>query len=487
MNDAMRTDESAAYMLFASKPLRTGLSTYLANNHLSVTFLMHVSANLFGAHPWAIRLPTLLAGVGLVPAIYFTGRRLYSKEAAILAAALVASSSALIEYATNARGYTLIALIFVLLLGLQPSLLRSDRLLPWFLYAALITIGFYTIPVMLFSFGVLALWLLLSCLTDSDVDRMRFLTRLTVFTVGAAASTLLLYLPVFINSGVDVVFSDPFVQSVSARAFRSGLPLLAGDVWAYWNRGLPLLVAIALACGFVLAVLMHKRLASHRVLIAFASVLWIGPHLWLQRVLPYTRVWLFLLPVYLLVAAAGLSWGLTRFWHRRRGWTPIIAALATAGLISFVASTHTIERSRDPGRLWEGDAIVDFLSGYLRPGDRVFAKTPARNPLDYYFARKDLPSSYLEWPIRRTSRLIVVVDEWEHQTLTSVLSQTRAFAMSEGSPGVTGFGPPRTLRRYPRAVLYELNASANGSVTNSCSRGPRERSFAEQRTRPTRR
>jgi hypothetical protein len=121
----MRYDEAYTFTHFASTPLYLALSNYSStNNHLLNTLLVHFSYILFGNHPWALRLPTLIAGWLLVPGTYLVTRTFFGKHAALLAAALVASSSALILFSANARGYTLMALFFLLL----PRHIEDDRI-----------------------------------------------------------------------------------------------------------------------------------------------------------------------------------------------------------------------------------------------------------------------------------------------------------------------------------------------------------------------
>src|SRR5437016_4651682 len=115
----MQLDEAYTYNEYASKPLLDGLSWYtLPNNHLLNTFLVHVSTATFGNERWAVRLPTFAAGVLLIPATFAMVARLCGRPPALLAAALVAASEPLIDYSINARGYTLVALLTVLLVVL---------------------------------------------------------------------------------------------------------------------------------------------------------------------------------------------------------------------------------------------------------------------------------------------------------------------------------------------------------------------------------
>src|SRR5687768_13699820 len=56
-------DESFSYTAYATRTVPEILGFYLptANNHLLNSLLMKLSDNLFGNHPFALRLPNLLA------------------------------------------------------------------------------------------------------------------------------------------------------------------------------------------------------------------------------------------------------------------------------------------------------------------------------------------------------------------------------------------------------------------------------------------
>lgn len=120
----MRLDESNTFISYASKSLDYAFSNYdTPNNHLLNTGLMHVVYNLFGNYPPVLRLPAFLAGVLLIPAVYFTGKKLYDDRTALIAAALTSVWMTLIDYSVNGRGYTLQALFFILLIGLGHHLI----------------------------------------------------------------------------------------------------------------------------------------------------------------------------------------------------------------------------------------------------------------------------------------------------------------------------------------------------------------------------
>ena len=82
--------------------------------------------------------------------------------AAISAAALVPSSSMLIEYSTNARGYGIVCLFFMNTILVGAYALRHQNWAAWLLLAVVSALGFYTIPIMLYPFGGVVVWLLIS-------------------------------------------------------------------------------------------------------------------------------------------------------------------------------------------------------------------------------------------------------------------------------------------------------------------------------------
>ena len=65
------------------------------------------------------------------------------------------------HYSNNARGYTLVALFTLLTLILGDIVRKEKNLFAWGLISLFSALGLYTVPVMLFPFGVLFVWLFL--------------------------------------------------------------------------------------------------------------------------------------------------------------------------------------------------------------------------------------------------------------------------------------------------------------------------------------
>jgi hypothetical protein len=403
----MMHDETVNYLYFAAKPLSYGLSHYpYPNNHLLNTFLMHFTTRVLGSDPWAIRLPAFLAGVLLIPATYIVVRKLYNRDAGLLAAALVASSSLLIEYSTDARGFAIQGLLFMLLILVTLRLMRSFSTGWWITFAVLGALGFYTTPTMLFFFGGLVLWMLLSALAgDTWASKGRSVVELALAVAFTALLTFLLYLPVVRNSGISSLTSNQWVTSLSLIKFSKDVPSSMWSYWTSWGRGLTLFVAIPLAAGFLLSVIFNRRISRRKVNLTLVVLLWCLAVMGVLRVLPPARVFLPFAPLYLGSASAGVclagAWAVKRLKQKRPGMRhfEIVFAAAVVALTSIVGLTVIVRQAPyqpdDQVRLRDARKISLFLKDRLKPGDMVYAEPNVRKPLEYYFFKEKVPSSYL--------------------------------------------------------------------------------------------
>ena len=214
LNLPIRNDEAVSFIYFAAKPLFVGLSSYPApNNHLFNTFLVHMSYLVFGIKLWAIRLPALIAGILLIPIVYLLVATYYNKYAAIIAAALVSSSSLLIEYSTNARGYTILVAIFLIILILEMFLFYKSNSLICLLFICLISIGFYTYPIMLFSLLIIASSLIIYSMMNLCKDNRRWFIKQLFITLSFTFIIIVLsYIPVIIVQGIKAIIANDAVK-----------------------------------------------------------------------------------------------------------------------------------------------------------------------------------------------------------------------------------------------------------------------------------
>ena len=135
----------------------------LSAGHAPLYFLlMKPWIAVFGASETALRLPSLLLGTATIPLNYLLGRQAVSRTVGLFAACGIAVSAINIEYAQEARPYTLLTLLVLLsALGavkLHSSLGRQG----WGLACVGLIAGSYTHSYFLFFALVIVGWLLWS-------------------------------------------------------------------------------------------------------------------------------------------------------------------------------------------------------------------------------------------------------------------------------------------------------------------------------------
>jgi hypothetical protein len=435
LGQPMRYDEALTFNEFASRPLYYGLSFYPdPNNHLLNTLLVHFAYVGLGNQPWVLRLPALIGGVLLAPATYTLTRVLDGRRAtAFLAALLVAGSSYMVEYSTNSRGYTLQALCFVVMLGLVTLAVQRDSPSALLLAALVAAVGAYALPTMLYGVAIAAAWFAVRA-RGARMERIRS-AHLVVSALALGLIITLMYLPVLLVSGADKVVSNRFVAPLDAAELVRELPGSLLRTWTLWNRDIALPITAVLLISFCFAnftEIRRGRVPLGLLASAICLVLVV-----VQRVAPFERVWLFLLPLYLAMASTGLvelSRGAGR-WSNVVTWFAWVVALqlAIAVLIS-----GSIVRSTETGAFPDAEAVAQSLSGRLASGDAVVTTLPASLPeLQYYFVRVGLPSETL---VRST-------DEAQHVYVV---------APPDELPTIPGWGRPEPIQRFPQSVLLSF-------------------------------
>jgi len=428
INDPMRHDEAYSFVVFAKLPLRLAIADYhFPNNHLFHTLLLHLSQQLFGNNPWAVRLPAVCAGIALIPAGYLLARGLFGKTTAWVAGAALASAPILIHYSTNARGYSLLALCTVLVFIIAVELTRRSNLFYWSLAALISALGFYTLPVFLIPFAIIITWLAFSGLNRQTIPsgaRANWFVRLTFFTSLTLIFTGLLYLPVFRYSGVESVFANPYVESLSWKEFWPTFGSRLEDIASEWTQKVPLIAAYLTILGFGLSLILHRQISRRPVSTQLAAFVAIPVILVIQRPNPWAKIWQFLFPLLLIWSAAGLVAALQ--WIQKRIATNIpLAAIGAGMMIAGLAAMAAVNAVRDhPGLRNEPGPVEQaaiYFDARLTKDDIVVIAPIDDAPLWYYFYKYDLPQETFRRDVP-FKKAYVLVSRDQGQTLDDVLS-----------------------------------------------------------------
>jgi hypothetical protein len=417
-------DESYNFVVFAIKPLRIALSDYhFPNNHLFQTLLMHFSYLLFGAQDWSVRLPAFLAGVLSAPAAYALARRWYGPVTALLSGMALAVSPIMVSYSVTARGYSIIALFTLMLFLLGTRLREGNRRLAWLGVIVVSALGFYTIPIFLYPFGVWLVWMGLNSLRSTpEYPALQRLVNLALASAAAAVLTLLLYLPVFRYSGVGAVFANQWVAPVSRADFLPTLLVRLPEIWAEWNSAVPPAGQALLAAGFLLSLIAPVRQGR---LPAQIGLLFIALIFAVQRPNPWPRTFLFLLPLLMIWASAGWVFAaqkLSQRFARLQRWErpaagAALAALALFGLFTTLARNPA--QAAQPGAL---EQSVQIIAARIAPEQIVVATAPDEAPVWYYLKKYAFADQVLLRNVPFT-RAYVIIDESLGQTIQSVIAE----------------------------------------------------------------
>ena len=451
----IRYDEAYSFLHYASRPLYILISNYSTpNNHVFHTLLVHIMYHIFGSHVWAFRLPAFIAGTLLVPISYIVGYMFYGKRTALLSACLVASSSILIEYSTNARGYSIISLIFLIIITLGAYISRENNWVAWSLFVICSAIGFYTIPVMLYPFGIVIMWFFLMIIFGqiNPLYVSQFIKTIFISCFAVLFVTMILYMPIVIASGIDSLISNKFIQSLSWGGFSNNIGRSLLKPWYQWNRDIPSIISFVLAGGFIASFLSRKKRANHGSLLVLAVIIWCAMLLMIQRVIPYPRVWMFLLPLYFILASAGVDWIITKVEGKIGIKVPYVFILA----IFIMLISINMEVLRTQAVKYQGiDTCLDaeevtvFLQENMGLNDRVIVSLPSSYPLLYYFQLYGLPKKHLLDRSISKGRVFVVVNTLQGQTLKSVIDDWK-------NSDQWNMDYATMIREYESVILYEI-------------------------------
>ncbi len=425
-------DESYTAVSYVLRTLGDLLTTYdEPNNHVFHNLLAWASTGLFGDGPFALRLPALVAGILLVPATGLLARAtvvaatrhdpvagkassaiastsssaddpshpapaappanpLGATVAGLVAAAIVAAAPPLIAYSANARGYTVVLLLMVAQLGLSlrlsrevaapdadsamaadpaeaqvdagapPENGRARALVPWAAWVACGALAVWTVPTAVVGVLVATIWLL--ALRGGPVRRA---VAPLVALAATGAASLALYAPVLGQRGFAV---DRFT---AAPVKELGTTL--AHAWVAGLAGPLIVVAVGLAA---VGVARRPRLGSGATL-AFGLLALPLTVAAVGRVLPYSRTYLFLLPI--LAVLAGVGAARVAPWLASRGRLAIVAATAALAAITLAAAAGAQTRDawgEDP----PGPDVHDVVAAYQAARDAAIEAAPGRHP-----------------------------------------------------------------------------------------------------------
>jgi hypothetical protein len=445
----LKYDEAFTFLEYARYPFLSGVSNYsVPNNHLLHTSLVHLSVILFGNHDWALRLPAFVFGTLVVPAIYALGRMFSKGEAALFAAALVAGSSKLVEYSVNARGYTLLVLLSIALVAIGFRLICAATVRAWAAFAVVAALGFFTIPTMLYVYAAVVLWVA----ANRRWDRVT-LKWICIASLATLAMTAVLYLPAVLHSGLRALLFNHFVRPLTLHDFLRQAPVLPSALWASWSESVPGAVLIALVIGVAVAIFRDKDLFA--LLLSFAIA--VVALLVIQRVVPPSRVFLFVLPIVCICASSGFLHLLIRWRGISRFVLIRIAAVALAAWMGFaVLRTGSVTASEETGSFQDNEEVMNFLDTVTRPDDVVLMVLPVDQPSKYYYLQS-MTTAWEQQSEEKLFRRLFIVLRDHHGPIPA--RDWQPITLSDISRFYTARSEPKPALAAPYTTVYVVDGA----------------------------
>ncbi len=290
-------DEAFSYLFFVKKGFFVIITYYPGpNNHIFYNLLCWPFELLLNTPVWIMRIPGLVLGF-LVPLLSFIWlRNRFDTWLAFLSLTVISLPFNLTIYSFLGRGYMVQLLLMLFTAYCFFKYLKTDNRLYRLLFIIGSVLGFFTIPTFLYPW--ISMWVLAAVIYNKFVVvSLRQLLRL-IFTVGFL--TFLCYLPVLIISGPKLLFGNSWIQPLPFDGYFSEwlwyLDSYFNNLWNMDENGwIVSLVVVILAISLrKYLFFMEKVPAWDSWLKAWALIILMPLVLiFIQRVLPFQRVWLY--------------------------------------------------------------------------------------------------------------------------------------------------------------------------------------------------
>jgi 4-amino-4-deoxy-L-arabinose transferase-like glycosyltransferase len=384
------------------------------------------------------------------------GKVIYGKNAALLAAALVACTPILVDFSVNARGYTLMCLFSCLILWIAGILRNQSSFTGWLLLSLFSILGFYTLPVMVYPVSTVFLWLLVSWVVKDITSNSRgiFIFGLIVTSISTILITFLLYSPILIfGSGFSSITSNEFVQSQSWLDFLQSVQSRIPRVWEDWNYLVPSWVAIITIVGFILLVIFEWRRFNHKIPVWIPTLISISILIVLQRVTPWPRVWLFLLVFYLLWTAAGWT-ALIKLFDTKTSlkWVQPVFLCGIILFTIFIFIANKTKPSLNPSEEYPMREVAEFVSNHITDDDTLVAVSPVTIQAGYYLTIEKIPFERFYDRDRKGDikhAIVLVADRSRFPTLQSVVEFQNLL-------GILDTDKAELIHEYKRMQVYSV-------------------------------
>ena len=286
-------DEASTYLDYASKNISSIASNYEEpNNHVFFSIIAHIFQFIPIDHLISLRIPNLIIGVFTTTFLYLFIRSFYGHKGTVLPHLFFTFSYFFTYYSVFARGYMIIILMALICFYCVLQLSKDFNKNYILIYLICSIIGLYTIPIFLYVSSTLVLFQFI--LFKKETSKLLLLLKYHII-IGIV--TFLLYLPIIYFNGLDSIINNqwtkklPLNQVIDCFKDRSVLGLFDKLI------GINSFYLIVLFLITLLFIYLKKATFNEKRIIQFIFISFLLPFVFIlvQRVIPGTRTWCYLL------------------------------------------------------------------------------------------------------------------------------------------------------------------------------------------------
>lgn len=331
-NQPIHIDEAITYRHFVSQGWKISVSTYpFPNNHVYFSLLSSFAVKWAGNPFIAMRMVSLTSAAISGLLIYRILRLDVSKTWSLIGVLFWSVSMASVQYASQARGYGLQTMFFLVALHQAMKIIRHlgekgerPAWIDWFILSASVSLGLFTLPSFVIPASGLAIMLLLGLISEKKPLPWVMILISALLTV---CLTVMLYLPLLHYAGLDSIIGNQWINERKWDNLPDGSVLsFSTDLMAL--LGLPFVLAIMVVVAHRTRLLTWKQWSLHLFLgIALLYML-------AFRSIPFPRTFNYLTAI----AAIALVWNISSFrtWSQSSVWVVSVAVVLITATTSFV-------------------------------------------------------------------------------------------------------------------------------------------------------
>ena len=430
------------------------------NNFILNNIFIKLLFSISNKELWVLRIPSLMAGIFLIPAIYMMTRSFYNKFAAIIASSIIASSPLFIYYSADLQGISMMLLLFLILLLVANYLRRNDDIIVWIFAAIISSLGFFTSFIFFIPFISVVIWLFISAIPRNAVFNLWFtIKRILLFLVCTLMLTFLLYMPVAMSSGlantVNYNYKNPgMIKALNAFLYSFSSYLTIG------NKSLNIILLVTVIIFIICSLIFNIKNKKNKISIFYAICSTILIFLLCGIIFPFNEILPFIMSVVIITASFGISYLLNliylsiKFNHiekRFNYFSIILCSLILIGIFfsGFFSNYNYILNSRDT--FIDGNVIVKDFKEIYDSKNKLVSQKPSDFIMLYYINKNGIKYSDSAENYFPDKNIIVVVNKSYGQKLDSVL---KSYYSTENLKSF-GYKGPLLLKDYGNSAIYE--------------------------------